>query len=84
MLQWMWHYGRSAARPEKNPLGTIFPSMLPASPEPKKSNILSKWKIIAVIHSTKAIDENKAWKNSGLNGIWTHDHCDIVVVLLSS
>ena len=28
-----------------------------------------------------SITENKAWKNSGLYGIWTHDHCDTSAVL---
>ena len=29
----------------------------------------------------KSICEIKAWKNSGLNGIWTHDLCDTGAVL---
>jgi len=33
-------------------------------------------KIIAVIDTTFAVVEKKAWKNSGLCGIWTLDLCD--------
>ena len=28
--------------------------------------------------------ENKAWKNSGLYGIWTHDLCDTGIMSLSA
>ena len=34
--------------------------------------------IFAVYLSSR---ENKAWKNSGLYGIWTHDLCDTAAVL---
>ena len=37
--------------------------------------------IIAVIHTTWAVVKFKPEKNSGLNGIWTHDLCDTGAVL---
>ena len=37
--------------------------------------------IIAVIHSTWAVEKLKPEKNSGLNGIRTHDLCDTSAVL---
>ena len=38
--------------------------------------------IIAVIYATKAVARIKLEKNSGLNGIRTHDPCDTGAVLL--
>ena len=35
------------------------------------------WLITAVIHTTSAVVVLKPEKNLGLNGIWTHDLCDI-------
>ena len=40
---------------------------------------LNNWMIIAVIYATKAVAKRKPEKNSGLNGIRTHDLCDIPV-----
>jgi len=37
--------------------------------------------IIAVIHKTWAVVKWKPEKNSGLNGIQTHDHCDTGAML---
>ena len=37
--------------------------------------------IIAVVHSTKAVEKLKPEKNSRLNGIRTHDLCDTGAVL---
>ena len=37
--------------------------------------------IIAVIYATKAVAKRKPEKNSGLNGIQTHDLCDTGAVL---
>jgi len=37
--------------------------------------------VVAVIHTTKAAVKLKPQKNSGLNGIRTHDLCDTGVVL---
>ena len=42
---------------------------------------LNKWKIIAVIYPTSAVAKIKPEKNSGLNGIRTHDLSDTGAVL---
>ena len=39
------------------------------------------WLIIAVMHTTSAVVKLKPEKNSGLNGIRTHDLCDTGAVL---
>ena len=44
-------------------------------------NEMKAWLIITVIHSTWAVEKLKPEKNSGLNGIRTHDLCDTGAVL---
>ena len=43
--------------------------------------LVNKWMIIAVIFATLAVAKIKPEKNSGLNGIRTHDLCDTGAVL---
>ena len=39
-------------------------------------NYMKIWLIPAVLPTTLSSCEIKAWKNSGLRGVWTHDLCD--------
>ena len=60
----------------RSPLGHLPPVGIP-----KRIMFMNLWLIITVIHKTWAVVKLKTEKNSGLNGIRTHDLCDTCTVL---